>query len=131
MSTTTTETAAAPATKSGAFERAAFAPVPSWRRLEAVALAAGRAPAGAAVGVPVGEKGAVPRALGLDRAALAAFGFEGKPGQTLVVPRANGDGPVVAIGIGSGLTTSQLRDAGAAFARATAKFPDLATSLHE
>src|SRR5688500_12666422 len=97
MSTTTTETAAAIATKSGPFDRAAFDPVPSWRRLEAVALAAGRAPAGAAVGVPVGQKGAVPRALGLDRAALASFGFEGKPGQTLVVPRV-GDGPAVAIG---------------------------------
>ena len=43
-----------------------------------------------AIGVPVGAKGAVPRTLGLNRAALAAAGFDGKPGETLVVPSATG-----------------------------------------
>ena len=39
-----------------------------------------------AVAVPVGTTGTVPRSLGLSRAALAAIGFDGKVGQTLVVP---------------------------------------------
>ena len=50
-----------------------------------------------AVGVPVATTGTVPRSLGLNRAALAAVGFEGKPGQTLVVP--SGTGPAqIAVG---------------------------------
>ena len=40
------------------------------------------------VGVPVRRQGPVPRQLGLDRATLAASGFDGKVGQTLVVPAA-------------------------------------------
>ena len=53
-----------------------------------------------AVGVPVGTSGAVPRSLGLNRQALAAAGFEGKLGQTLVVPAA--EGPTqVAVGVGA------------------------------
>ena len=59
-------------------------------------------PAGAgAVGVPVATKGSVPRAVGLDRATLAAAGFEGKVGQTLVVPQRDG-ATVVVIGVGGG-----------------------------
>ncbi|HAP77641.1 MAG TPA: leucyl aminopeptidase, partial [Acidimicrobiaceae bacterium] len=38
-----------------------------------------------AVGVPVATTGTVPRSLGLSRAALAAHGFEGKVGQTLLL----------------------------------------------
>ena len=80
--------------------------------------------------MPVGEKGAVPRQLGLDRATLVASGFDGKVGQTLVVPRR--DGPsVVAVGIGDPreLDAARLRDAAAAFARAAAKHGHLATTL--
>jgi leucyl aminopeptidase len=82
-----------------------------------------------AVGLAVGRKGTVPRQLGLSRSALEANGFEGKPGQVLAVP--NGDGVVVAIGVGeAGSTTaSDLRTAAAAFARATAKHAHLATNL--
>ncbi len=72
--------------------------------------------------MPVGEKGAVPRQLGLDRATLVASGFDGKVGQTLVVPRR--DGPsVVAVGVGDPATldAAGLRDVAAAFARAAAK----------
>ncbi len=39
-----------------------------------------------AVGWAVATKGAVPRQLGLSRAALEANGFEGKAGQVLSVP---------------------------------------------
>jgi leucyl aminopeptidase len=110
-----------------------FDPAPSWRRAPDVAVTTARsAPSAAtAVGVPVGEKGAVPRQLGVDRATLAALGFDGKAGQTLVVPRR--DGPtLVAVGTGSGrLAPAELRDAAAAFARAVSKHSALSTGLHE
>ena len=83
-----------------------------------------------AIGVPVGPTGAVPRALGLNRAALAANGFEGKPGQTLVVPSSEGPA-VIAIGVGApaDVTETSLRNAAAAFARAAGKRARLATTL--
>ena len=110
-----------------------FDPAPSWRRLADLVVGVARnAPSGAgAIGVPVGEKGTVPRQLGVDRATLTALGFEGKAGQTLVVPRRDG-ADVVAIGTGAGqLSLAELRDAAAAFARAVPKHSALATSLHE
>jgi leucyl aminopeptidase len=81
------------------------------------------------VGVPVGVSGAVPRSLGMSRAVLAGHGFEGKPGQTLVVPAA--DGPTyIAVGIGNGaLSTQGLRNAAAALVRAVGKRATVATSL--
>jgi leucyl aminopeptidase len=83
-----------------------------------------------AVGIPVGESGAVPRQIGLDRAALAASGFEGKVGQALTVPRADG-AALIATGIGKPgeLDVAKLRDAAAAFARAAGKHNRLATTL--
>ncbi|MFM2077718.1 MAG: cytosol aminopeptidase, partial [Actinomycetota bacterium] len=83
-----------------------------------------------AVGVPVATSGAVPRALGLSRAALAAHGFEGKPGQTLVVPAANG-ATQIAVGVGDAgaLTPQVLRNAAAALVRAASKHAVVATSL--
>ena len=83
-----------------------------------------------AVGVPVASTGAVPRSLGLGRAALAAHGFEGKVGQVLVVPAAAGP-THVAVGIGepSALTPQVLRNAVAALVRAAAKHAVVATSL--
>ncbi len=82
-----------------------------------------------AVGLAVGAKGAVPRRLGLTRADLEANGFDGKPGQTLVVPSA--EGVCVAVGVGApGETDANgLRTAAAAFARAAAKHAHLATNL--
>jgi leucyl aminopeptidase len=83
-----------------------------------------------AIGVPVAAEGAVPRSLGMNRAALAANGFEGKPGQTLVLPSATG-ATLVAVGIGKvgELSAAVLRNAAAAFARAAGKHASLATSL--
>ncbi|MCU1401273.1 MAG: pepA, partial [Acidimicrobiales bacterium] len=83
-----------------------------------------------AVGVPVGSTGAVPRSLGLNRAALAANGFEGNAGQTLVLPAASGPA-LIAVGIGkpADLTVNVLRNAAAAFARAAGKRAALATTL--
>jgi leucyl aminopeptidase len=82
-----------------------------------------------AVGVPVGVKGAVPRSIGLNRAALTAAGFEGKPGQTLVVPAATGP-TQIAVGIGDEKPTAAgLRNAAAALVRAAGKRTSMATNL--
>jgi hypothetical protein len=65
-----------------------------------------------AIGIPVATEGAVPRPLGMSRAALAANGFEGKPGQTLVLPSATGP-TVIAVGTGPAkeITANGLRNA--------------------
>jgi len=82
-----------------------------------------------AVGVAVGESGAVPRDVGLDRDALAALGFEGKLGQSLVIPQGRKTA-VVAVGVGAArLDVAKLRDAAAAFARAASRHARLATAL--
>ncbi|MSV58832.1 MAG: leucyl aminopeptidase, partial [Actinobacteria bacterium] len=52
-----------------------------------------------AVGFAVATTGVVPRQLGLSRAALTAHGFDGKVGQTLVVPSSTGP-TYIAVGIG-------------------------------
>ena len=87
-------------------------------------------PSGAgALGFAVATKGPVAKQLTMTRAALKANGFEGKTGQILKVPTA--DGLLVAIGIGDGdgLDANTLRRAAASFARAASKFDDLATTL--
>jgi leucyl aminopeptidase len=81
------------------------------------------------IGVPVGTRGAVPRSLGLNRGALSAAGFDGKAGQTLVLPSATGPAQI-AVGIGDDkLTTTTLRNAAAALVRAAGKRASIATSL--
>ncbi len=77
--------------------------------------------------------GELPNGLGLDRASLEAAGFEGKTGQTIVLPGI-ADGPMtVLVGVGdlSDLDADKLRDVGAAFARATQKHGNLALTLGE
>jgi len=83
-----------------------------------------------AIGIPVATTGPVPRQLGLSRAALAANGFEGKPGQVLVVPSAAGPA-LIAVGIGDAaeLTANGLRSAAAALVRAAGKRTTVATTL--
>ncbi len=81
------------------------------------------------IGVPVAASGAVPRSLGLSRAALAAHGFEGKPGQTLLLPSATGPSHI-AVGIGDDRPTAAiLRNAAGAMVRAAGKRTSIATSL--
>ncbi len=81
-----------------------------------------------AVGLAVGISGSVPRQLGLTRSGMEALGFAGKVGQTLLVPAK--DGPTfVAVGVGDETTTTTLRNAAAAFARATGSAATLATNL--
>ncbi len=83
-----------------------------------------------AVGLPVATSGAVPRQLGLSRAALSANGFDGKVGQVLLVPAATGP-TFIAVGVGEpgSLTPSGLRTAAAALVRAAGKRATVATSL--
>lgn len=83
-----------------------------------------------AVGLAVATTGVVPRQLGLSRAALTSHGFEGKVGQTLVVPSANGP-TYVAVGIGEARKASakDVRNAAAALARATNRRTHVATNL--
>ena len=113
---------------------ATFNPTPSIERSHDVVVAVGRSVPSTAdvVGVPVGTKGPVPRQIGLDRPTMAESGFDGKVGQTLVVPRRDG-ATLIAIGVGqpAALTAADLRDAAAAFARAAAKHGALATTLAE
>src|SRR5262249_57712861 len=88
------------------------------------------APAGATVlGIPVPATGPVPAALGIDRARLEAAGFTAAIGSTLVLPSATGP-LLVAVGIGNHavLDAAGLRDAAAAFARATATHEWLAAA---
>jgi len=111
--------------------RAGIHPAPSLEYAAKIKVSVARSvPTSAtAIGIAVGSKGAVPRQLGVDRDALAAAGFEGKPGQTLVLPK-DKNSIVVAVGIGdAGLDAARLRDAAASFARAAARHANLATAL--
>jgi leucyl aminopeptidase len=96
----------------------------------AVSLARSVPKSANAIGVPVAASGAIPRSLGLNRAALAANGFEGKVGQTLVLPSAAG-ATLVAVGVGdsSALSAQVLRNATAALVRAASRHAVVATSL--
>jgi leucyl aminopeptidase len=107
-----------------------FDPTPSRERLPDVSVVERGGRRTAVTGVPVGVSGDVPPELGLGREALAAAGFEGKPGQTLMIPAADGP-PVIAVGVGEldELDTAGLRDAAAAFATAAKAQGALATAL--
>lgn len=76
-----------------------------------------------AIGVFVTTDGELPPGIDLDRAALGRVGFEAKPGSTLVLPGATGP-LLVLVGVGAAaeLGAAALRDAAAAFTRATARF---------
>ncbi|HQV57757.1 MAG TPA: M17 family peptidase N-terminal domain-containing protein, partial [Ilumatobacteraceae bacterium] len=81
------------------------------------------------VGYPVGTSGTVPKALGLNRAALTEGGFEGKVGQSLVIPNANGAAIAVGIGDPANVTVDTLRTAASCLVRAASKRTELATTL--
>ena len=87
---------------------AGFDPVPSIKQSAKLKVSVSKAvPADAgAVGIPVGTNGPVPRGVGLDRAALTLAEFDGKVGQALMIPKADG-GLVVAIGRGHAEATDE------------------------
>jgi leucyl aminopeptidase len=111
--------------------QAAFHPAPSIEKPEAVTLTASTSlPANVdSIGTLVGVD-EEPKDFGFDRASLKAAGFEGKAGQTLVVPRTSGP-PLIAVGIGERgkLDPGKLRDAAAAFARAVGQQTRVAIRL--
>lgn len=75
-----------------------------------------------AVGYGVFSDGAVPDDVALSREALSRAGFDSKVGETLVLPQPDGpDLIVVGLGETEELAPGVLRDAGAAFARASAR----------
>jgi leucyl aminopeptidase len=83
-----------------------------------------------AIGVPVATTGAVPRQVGMSRAALAANGFEGTANQVLALPAATGP-TIIVVGVGDpgALTPNVLRSAAAAVVRAAGKRASVATTL--
>ncbi|WGD38555.1 leucyl aminopeptidase [Lysinibacter sp. HNR] len=85
-----------------------------------------------AIGYAVFMEGDIAPALGLTREELVAAGFEGKVGQTLVLPR-SGSATVIAVGLGERdeLSPSSLRNAAAAFSRAGKQYAHIATDLVE
>jgi leucyl aminopeptidase len=96
-----------------------FDAIGSWRKPVMVVVAGGVEAAhdGEALGLPVA--GDLPSSLGVSTSALAAAGFAGRVGETLVLP--SGEGSLrLAYGIGDAaeLTANQARDAAAAVARA-------------
>ncbi|GAA1110199.1 leucyl aminopeptidase [Arthrobacter flavus] len=98
----------------------AFSPTPSLRPGNtAEILVSSDVPAGIeAVGYLVGTTGTVPEELRVDRDALRHAGFEGKVGQTLLLPQPESPA-LIAVGAGERTpTVSALRDLAATFARA-------------
>lgn len=109
-----------------------FHPAPSVDEVDALKLHVAKtasADAGA-IGISVGVKGEVPQELGVDRATLSAAGFEGKVGQSLVIPRKSGPA-LIAVGVGEEADRSlaTLRNYAAAFARAGSRYKHLAVTL--
>lgn len=107
-----------------------YDPAPSLQRDPAVSAPSALTGAATAVGYFVSTDGDVPAELGLGRAALAAAGFTGAAGQTLVLPREDATA-VIAVGAGSGAarTADELRDAAAEFAKAATRHAKLALVL--
>ncbi|WP_164016788.1 leucyl aminopeptidase [Pyxidicoccus trucidator] len=109
-----------------------FHPAPSVDEVGAIKLHVSKtAPADAGViGIPIGVEGEVPPELGIDRATLSASGFEGKVGQSLVIPRKGGPA-LIAVGIGPQAERSlaSLRHSAATFARAGSHYNHLAVNL--
>ncbi len=83
-----------------------------------------------AVGIAVASDGVVAKEVGMTRDQLAALGFEGKVGQTLVLPTSK-TRQTIAVGVGEleKATPDVMRTAAAALARAVSKSPSLSTSL--
>ncbi len=106
-----------------------FDPVPSMERSKKTAVTvATRPPEGAFHGVMAAQGGALPETVGFDQAALRGAGFEGKVGQTLGLPRSDGPAQFL-VGIGEDPGIDELRDAAAAFARASEMQANLAVSV--
>ena len=80
-----------------------------------------------AIGVLVTSDGSLPEGIDLDREAQSFAGFDAKPGTTLALPHASRP-LIVLVGAGASgdLDLAGLRNAAAAFARATSRFGRIA-----
>lgn len=110
----------------------AFDPVPSLPLVRALRVEVVPPDAAArTVGVGVTSDGDLPPGVGLDRDALAAWGFRATPGTTLALPRPGDEQSLVLVGLGpaADVTPAVLRDAAAAFARADGRAAHLVTDL--
>ena len=99
-----------------------------FRQIPSVTTARSAPRSATLIGMAVGSTGAVPRQLGLNRRALEQHGFNGRVGQTMVIPRRDG-ATLVAVGVGDAPTPGDLRDAAAAFVRAAGRHSVLACDL--
>ena len=108
-----------------------FDPVPSVKQREAVNITvAGQSDSAATASGMLVSAGSIPDDLGLDEESLRSAGFEGNTGQTLVVPNAGGPITVlIGLGTASEVDGDKLRDAGAAFARATQSHGNLSLTV--
>ncbi|MGC4152126.1 MAG: leucyl aminopeptidase [Propionicimonas sp.] len=105
-----------------------FATVPSLVVLDAVEVSVGSPLTHAqAIGIGITTTGPVPAELGFDREALTEAGFDGKAGNTLMLPSPTGP-DLIAVGLGDpgALTPAALRDAAAAVAAAAPRRSDIA-----
>ena len=107
-----------------------FNPIPSRDGDIAIQVASSFPDNAAAIGIGVFQDGELPVEVGFSREQLTALKFDGKVGQTLYIPRPDG-ATLVVVGVGEAakLTTASLRDAAAAFGRATSKYRQVATDL--
>lgn len=109
--------------------RTSFDPVPSQVMLEALELsAAGASPGGVTLGILVTPEGDLPETSPLDWDGLRSVGFEAKTGQTVPLP--TDDGRLILIGVGDeSPEPDAIRDAAAAFSRATSQVAEIAFRL--
>jgi len=107
-----------------------FDPAPSLQTSAAVTVSTRTAPDAPVIGYLVAGDSTDPGVHGLDGVAFEAAGFEGRVGQTIVLPSAGGPLTVlVGVGESGDLDADRLRDAGAAFARATERHRNLTLRL--
>ena len=98
-----------------------FAPIPALGNSPTVTVVADFSTDLDAVALLVTTDGDLPAAVGLERDALGAAGFDAEPGSSLVVAQAGH--PLVLVGVGKAadVDATKLRDAAAAASRATAR----------
>ena len=110
--------------------RTTFDPVPSQRVIEALELkVVAEPPEGVTLGVLVSAEGELPESSPLDWSGLRSVGFEGNPGQTVPLPTSDGGLLLLVGGHGGELEPGAIRDAAAAFSRATSQVEQLAFRL--
>ena len=112
----------------GFAQKEGFTPTPSLDHKYSVEVVDSTPEAATAIGVAVRRGGDLPPQTLVTWDELNAVGFEGKPGQTHVIPAKP---VVVLVGVGDELDKAQVRDAAAAFANAVPAHGSLAVAVGE